>query len=106
MAGYDGPARKLGGTLLQMPSQPTTATAIRRTSIEKSFDAFAQRREGLFGGTAIDAHTVLAQPTGAGQFKFTFDTAVIGQKQQTFGIQVETPDGHDTRQVFRQVLYV
>ena len=64
--------------------------------------AFAQHIEFMVLRSAIDAHPVAAQPASGGQLQLAFDAAVVGQQQQTFGIEVETPDRHHPRQILGQ----
>ncbi len=66
-------------------------------------DAFLQLVEIGLLDLAVGAHAVAAQPAGRRQFEHAGETAVIGQQQQAFGIDVEAADGQDARQVVRQV---
>ncbi|MNI26654.1 hypothetical protein D3C73_803640 [compost metagenome] len=52
----------------------------------------------------MGAHAVASQPAGGRQFERARQTAVIGQKQQAFGVDVEAADGENPRQAFRQVV--
>ena len=65
-------------------------------------DTAAQGGKGQVVGRAVDAHAIAAQPAGGGQLQPTLELAVIGQKQQAFGIQVKPPDSHHPRQIARQ----
>ncbi len=67
-------------------------------------DAVLQLVQFVLVDLAMGAHAVAAQPAGGGQFQHTGQPAVIGQKQQAFGIDVEAADRHNARQVFRQVV--
>ncbi|MCY1244234.1 hypothetical protein D9M72_572970 [compost metagenome] len=52
----------------------------------------------------MGAHAVAAQPAGRGKFEHAGKTAVIGQEQQAFGVDVEAADRQDARQFVRQVV--
>ena len=65
-------------------------------------DAVAQRIEIGLCDFAIGAHTVTTQPAGIGQFDHPRQSAVIGQQQQAFGVDVETADSDHARQALRQ----
>ena len=67
-------------------------------------DSAAQRLQIGIGRVAVDADAVLAQPAGRGQLKAAFQLAVIGQKQQPLGIEVEPAHRHHAGQVGRQVV--
>ena len=66
--------------------------------------AAAQRFQIRIGRVAVDADAILAQPAGGGQFQPALQRAIVGQQQQAFGIEVEPPDRHHARQLFRQVV--
>src|SRR5205807_5596788 len=51
--------------------------------------AVAQRCQLLRGNVAVRAHAIAAQPPRRRQFEHAGKTAVIGQEQQAFGVQIE-----------------
>ena len=65
-------------------------------------DAFAQRIELALIGVAMGAHAVAPQPAGGGQLQQARQPAVIGEQQQTLGVDVEAPHGDDARQSLGQ----
>ena len=67
-------------------------------------DALAQRVEVAVLWAAFETHAILPQPAGRWQFQLSFHRAVIGQQQQTFGIQVQPPNGHHTGQFGWQIV--
>jgi hypothetical protein len=79
---------------------------IRRfdAAIEHAFhgDAVLQRVELFLTDVAMGAHAIAAQPTCRRQFQDACETAVIGQQQQAFGVDIEPADADDARQVLRQ----
>jgi len=46
------------------------------------------------------AHAVAAQPTGRGQLQGARERAVIGEQQETLGVEIETSDADEVRQAF------
>ena len=50
---------------------------------------------------AMDAHAVAAQPAGGGQFEDAGEPAVIGEEEETLGVDVEAADGDHPRHVRR-----
>ena len=50
--------------------------------------------EGSLGHGAMGAHPIAAQPAGRRQFQNPLQTAIIGEQQQPFGVDVEPPDRH------------
>ena len=65
-------------------------------------DAFAQRIELRLGHHAVGAHPVAAQPPGRGQFQHPGERAVVGEKEQALGVEIEPADADQPRQVVRQ----
>ncbi len=67
-------------------------------------NAFLQLVERCLIDLAMGAHAVAAQPAGRRQFQHARETAIIGQQQQAFGIDVEAADREHTRQFTRQIV--
>ena len=67
-------------------------------------NAFAQFIQLRLIGLAIGAHAIFAQPSRRGQFEHAGETTIIGEQQQPFGVDVETTDGNETWQAFRQCI--
>ena len=67
-------------------------------------DPLAERFQIGIGGVALHPDTVFAQPAGGGQFKAALEFAVIGEKEKTFGIEVEPAHGHDAGHVFGKMV--
>ena len=51
---------------------------------------------------AVSAHAIAPQPAGRRQFERAREPAVVGEQQQSLGVQVEPPDADQPRQVLRQ----
>ena len=67
-------------------------------------DAVAQAVELLLRDLAMRAHAVAAQPARRGQFQHAREAAVVGEKDQALGVDVEPADRDDARQVRRKRL--
>ena len=65
-------------------------------------DAAAQPVQRLLPHAAERAHAVAAQPACCRQFQHAREPAVIGEQQQSFGVDVEPADADQPRQVSRQ----
>src|SRR5215510_12879436 len=61
-------------------------------------DAGAQRLELILPDAAVRAHAITAQPTGRRQLERARERAVVGEQQQTLGVEVETADADEARQ--------
>src|SRR5271169_134289 len=64
--------------------------------------ALAQRIELRLQDLAMGAHAIASQPTGGGELEYAREPAVVGEQQQTFGVDVESADRYYARQIFRQ----
>jgi len=53
---------------------------------------------------AMGANAIASQPAGVGQFERARQSAVIGEQQQAFGVEIEPADRDQPRQSFRQVV--
>src|SRR5271169_3688536 len=67
-------------------------------------DPFFERGKALRLDLAMDAHLVAPQPAGRRQFEPPRQRAVIGQQQEPLGIQIQTADRNQPRQVLRQCI--
>ena len=65
-------------------------------------DAAAQPVQRLLPHAAERAHAVAAQPACCRQFQHAREPAVIGEQQESFGVDVEPADADQPRQVSRQ----
>ena len=75
---------------------------LERIAIDR--DAPPQRFQIRVGRIAVDPHPVFAQPAGRGQFQPPLQPAVVGQEQQAFRVQIQTPDRHHARHIVGQVV--
>ena len=53
---------------------------------------------------AMGAHAVAAEPAGVGQFKGARKPAIIGEQQQSLGVEIEPADRDQPRQALRQIV--
>src|SRR6185437_9417401 len=53
---------------------------------------------------AMRTHAITPQPAGLWQFQFAREPAVIGQQQQTLGVEIEPADRDQPRQTFGQIV--
>src|SRR5215831_16063974 len=60
-------------------------------------DAVLQTIERLLADAAQCTHAIPAQPAGCRQFQHACQTTVIGEQQQTLGVDVEPSDADDPR---------
>ena len=67
-------------------------------------DAVLQLLEDRWVHLAMHPHTVAAKPARRRQRQHARKATVIRQKQKTFGVDVEPPDGDHARQVLRQIV--
>ena len=67
-------------------------------------DALSQRIKLRLGHVAMGAHAIAAQPAGGGQLKHAGKAAVVGEKQQAFGVDVEAANGDNAREIAGQIL--
>src|SRR5690606_17209199 len=58
-------------------------------------DAVLERIELRLRDGAEGAHAIAAQPAGRGQFQYPLQAAVVGEKQQALGVEVEPANGED-----------
>ena len=65
-------------------------------------DPAAQAVEHRLVDRSVRAHAISAQPPGRRQFEHPREAAVIGQKQEALGVDVEPADSDDPGQVRRQ----
>ncbi|MNK69318.1 hypothetical protein D3C87_887010 [compost metagenome] len=90
------------------PDVVTLGTVERRVdcAIKHAIDgnAFLQLVERCLIDLAMGAHAVTAQPAGGRQFQHAGKTAIIGEQQQAFGIDIEAADGQNARQFARQIV--
>ena len=75
-------------------------------AVEHTIDrnSVRERVELLLRDLAEGPHAVAPQPSGGRQLENTGQAAIVGQKQKTFGVDVETSDGKNPRQVARQLV--
>ena len=75
-------------------------------AVEHAVDgnAFLQLVERCLIDLAMGAHAVAPQPASGRQFQHAGKTAIVGEQQQAFGIDIETADGEHTRQFTRQIV--
>src|SRR5215470_1281397 len=66
--------------------------------------AAPQTVEPILCDRAMRAHAIAPEPSRRGQFQDSRQLAVIGEKQQTFGVEIEPPDADQPWQIARQVL--
>ncbi len=73
-------------------------------AVEHAVDggAFAQGGERVLIDRAVDADAVLARPAGGRKFEDAGEATVVGEDQETLGVDVEPADGDDARQVAGQ----
>src|SRR5262249_24365370 len=64
--------------------------------------ARAQSFECVLADAAESTHAIAAEPSGRRQFQYTRKPAIVGEQQQTFGVDVESSDTDEPRQVLRQ----
>ena len=60
--------------------------------------AFAQRVELGLVDRAVRAHAIAPEPGGGGKLQHARQAAVVGQKDQSFAVDVEPADRDDARQ--------
>ena len=67
-------------------------------------DPFGKRIQLGLGHVAMSAHAIAAQPAGGGQLQHAGQTAVVGEQQQAFGVDVEAANRDHARQIAWQIL--
>ncbi len=68
--------------------------------------AFGEAVENGLIGFAIGAHAIAPEPAGRRQFENAREAAVIGQKQEALGIDVEPSDAHQPRRLGRMLFEI
>ena len=68
------------------------------------FDAVFQAVQIMLGDMAIGTDAIFALPRRAGQFKLTGELSVIGEQEQAFGGNVQSPDRNHAAQLFGQCI--
>src|SRR5262249_57862776 len=66
--------------------------------------AAPQTVEPILRNRAVRTHAIAPQPSRRGQFQDSRQRAIIGEKQEAFGVEIESPDADQARQIARQVL--
>jgi len=85
-------------------------------AIERGFDrtvmhtidshAAVQAVKLVLRDRAVRTHAITPQPSRRGQFQKSCQRAVIGQKQQAFGIEIEPPDADQARLARSEIAWV